>query len=128
LIFDRAPGFSWIGQASETAHDDGSLVMDDVCAGRSLRSIATDDASIPRVAPQPVDDIMYVYVPRASAGAIRVQIIDLVGRSVAMSSIAAGRAVDQGAVAIDVSMIPSGLYVVRITAENGTVDVLTAVR
>ena len=128
LIFDRAPGFSWIGQASETAYDDGSLVMDDVCAGRSLRSIATDDASIPRVAPQPVDDIMYVYVPRASAGAIRVQIIDLVGRSVAMSSIAAGRAVDQGAVAIDVSMIPSGLYVVRITAENGTVDVLTAVR
>ncbi|MBU3698678.1 MAG: T9SS type A sorting domain-containing protein [Candidatus Kapabacteria bacterium] len=113
LNFDRSRGFAWTDQQSDIEYDDGSLTMDDICAGRRLRNVAVRNTPRPSVRPLPVDDVLHVVFPAHLAGnSFDITITDAQGRLLHSSK-------HTGAdVSVDVSHLASGQYFVRISSDT----------
>ncbi|MEY3386229.1 MAG: hypothetical protein RIR53_1040 [Bacteroidota bacterium] len=124
LNFDRSRGFAWTGQQSDVEYDDGSLTMDDICAGRRLRNVAVRNSPRPTVRPLPVEDVMHVSFPsHLTNDAFIVSISDVHGRLL-YSNPHTGSA----DLSIDVSHLASGQYFVRIFSNTSSYSTPVIVR
>lgn len=122
LIFDRNPGFTWLGQPSIVEYDDGVLLINDVCAGRRLRAVGLD-GSRPMVHPAPIQDVMSVLLPGAVDGPVTIVISDMLGRAVRWHSTMVIGSADHHRISIGVNGIESGAYIVHIETSDGSADI-----
>ena len=128
LVFDRTPGFLWTGQQSDVLYDDGALLIDEVCAGRRLRAVGFDDAARPVIHPSPVQDVMHLHLPRNVTGRAFIILSDAVGRVVLTHTVSITPEIHGAPISIDVSSLPTGIYIVHIETASGTADVPVTVR
>lgn len=128
LVFDRTPGFLWTGQQCDIQYDDGALRIDEVCAGRRLRAVGFDDEARPAVNPSPVRDVMCLNLPESVTGRVSVSIIDMLGRAVLTHMATKGPHTGDNRLAIDVSDLSPGTYIVHIETSIGSADLPVAIR
>ncbi|MBU3678102.1 MAG: T9SS type A sorting domain-containing protein [Candidatus Kapabacteria bacterium] len=128
LVFDRTPGFLWTGQQSDVQYDDGSLLIDEVCAGRRLRAVGFDEAARPVIQPSPLQDVMQIHLPRTVTGATTIIVSDAVGRAVLQHTISVIPENQSTPLLIDVSSLAAGIYFVHIETTKGSADLPVVVR
>lgn len=128
LIFDRSPGFAWLGQPSDVDYDDGSLVIDEVCAGRRLRAVGFDDAPRPSIHPSPIESTMHIRLPSLREGTVNILVHDMLGRQVLRHVESLSSESSSHTCAVDVTGLTSGCYMVRIETPDGSADLPVTVR
>ena len=128
LNFDRAPGFAWLGQPSDVEYDDGSLVINEVCAGRRLRAVGFDDSPRPSIYPTPVDGVMHVHLPTLLHGRVSIDVLDMLGRHVLRHIEILNSEFTAHTCAVDVTGLASGCYVVHVETDGGSADLPITVR
>ena len=127
LVFDKAEGFRWIGQTSDVQYDDGMMLIDDVCAGRTLRNVAIG-SSRPVIQPVPVRDVMHVLLPGSVDGMVTVVFSDMLGRTVLLHSAMVIKSADIHQLSVDVNGLSGGTYIVHIETSAGSADIPAIVR
>lgn len=128
VIFDRTPGFVWLGQQSDVEYDDGSLVIDEVCAGRRLRAVGFGEAPRPSIHPSPIESSMHVRLPRLGEGTVHIVVVDMLGQRVVQHSETVRSENAVHTYTIDTTGLASGCYVVHIETPDGSTDLPVSVR
>ncbi len=113
LTFNEGLPFAWIGVPTQVNHINGMITINDVCAGRDLRSVRLGGTiAMIRVSPIPASD----YV------SIRVEATMPVPLTVSMHDMISGKSVDYRdrsamivhTLTLDTSSLASGTYVLQI--------------
>jgi hypothetical protein len=103
------PGFEWIGQQCDVIYRDGSVLLGDVCSGRTVRLVSIGQNKPIVMSPNPVSSIVHLRPHQdIIKGPYLISIYDQLGNTMMTTPGA-------GPVSVDVSNLNAGMYVVRIT-------------
>jgi hypothetical protein len=108
LRFVTMPGFEWIGQQCDVVYRDGSVLLGDVCSGRTVRLVSIGQNKPVVLSPNPVSNVLHLSPHQdLIKGPYVVSVYDQLGNLMITAQAS-------GAVSIDVSSLHAGMYVVRI--------------
>jgi hypothetical protein len=109
LSFVTMPGFEWIGQQCDVIYRNGSVILGDVCSGRTVRLVSIGQNKPIVLSPNPVSSIVHLRPHQdIIKGPYLISIYDQLGNTMMTTPGA-------GPVSVDVSNLNAGMYVVRIT-------------
>lgn len=124
VVFDRTQGLVWQAFDAPIAYDDGSIVIDDVCATRRIRMITLDARPLVSLRPQPARDHVIVTLSDDQQHHLEVAAVDVLGNILPLTSASV-----RGTHHVSVSNLASGWYALTISIDGITsVHVLAIVR
>ncbi|MFN5379189.1 MAG: T9SS type A sorting domain-containing protein, partial [Ignavibacteria bacterium] len=121
LVFVRQPEFRWKDQPCDVEYRDGSIMLGDICSGRLIRLVSIGQARPVFITPNPASDVVAIQ-PDTSVfdGVYEITLYDALG-SVMFRVSASNES------RIDVSSIPTGMYMICIS-DTSTVVSLPFIR
>ena len=124
VVFDRTQGLVWQAFDAPITYDDGSIVIDDVCATRRLRMVTLDARPRVSVRPQPARDHIVIALSDDTQHHLDVTAVDILGHAVTVTS-----ALVRGTHRVSLSDLASGWYALTISVDGiSSVHVLAIVR
>ncbi|MCX6140128.1 MAG: hypothetical protein NTX15_04745 [Candidatus Kapabacteria bacterium] len=113
LLFVREPGLLWTDQVSAVEYDDGTLTVDDPCAGRQIRTVQFSGIGTLAISPIPADEHLTLRLDNDRSHSISIEIIDVMGRIVDTH---AGNILHE--CSYDISALPQGTFILRATIDG----------
>jgi len=110
LLFRRAPGFLWTNQECNIDYDDGTISVDDPCAGRNIRTISFNGLGAITISPLPARETLVVRVDEDRSYPVVLDVVDVTGRHILNITTILRREFTA-----DVSTLAGGMYMLRIT-------------
>lgn len=115
VLFDRSTGFAWSAFTAPVDYDDGSIVIDDVCATRRKRLIRLDARPLVVLRPQPARDHVELVLSDTEQHVVTIRAFDLMGRTTTLTE----SAITQRS-HVDVSALGAGVYALEIIIDGAT--------
>jgi hypothetical protein len=124
VVFDRTQGLVWQAFDAPITYDDGSIVIDDVCATRRIRMVTLDARPRVSLRPQPARDHIIIALSDDTQHHLDVTAVDILGHAVTVTS-----ALVRGTHRVSLSDLASGWYALTISVDGiSSVHVLAIVR
>jgi hypothetical protein len=109
LMFVRQPGFQWNDQPCDVLYEDGSIVLGDICSGRTIRLVSIAQTRPVVISPNPGSDVVLIQPDLGVfAGVYEITLYDALG---CMIFTVPGHRQSH----IDVNGIASGMYMLCIS-------------
>lgn len=113
VLFHLTPGFEWGAFECPITYDDGSIVLDDVCATRRKRLVRLDARPTVAIRPQPARDVIELVLSDAEQHRVSIVAVDLVGRTTRLA-----HSTIQQQHSIDIRALVPGVYQLDISVDG----------
>ena len=81
VVFERSPGLAWKDVESPVTYDDGSIIIEDVCATRRKRMVLFDARPLVSIRPQPARDHFVIVLSDDAEHDVQITAADILGRT-----------------------------------------------
>jgi hypothetical protein len=81
VLFERSPGLMWKDFESPVTYDDGSIIIEDVCATRRKRMVSFDARPLVAIRPQPARDHFVIVLSDDAEHMVQITATDILGRT-----------------------------------------------
>lgn len=113
MLFHLTPGLEWSAFECPVTYDDGSIVLDDVCATRRKRLVRLDATPSVSIRPQPARDVIELILSDAEQHQVTIIATDLVGRTTRVT-----QTTMQQQHSIDIRALAPGVYQLDISVDG----------